>query len=1821
MRFCLLFIGVLSLQLVFAQTLTPAQQGGSKKRTFNPKELNVRSTFDYLKFRPELKGVVPAEMKRCVAVETEKERTAITGGEKKENFENWLQRNQKSTEEIDSLSQAPFIIPVVVHVIYSSPEENISAEQVMSQIEVLNQDYQKRNADNANTQLPFQGVTSNMNIAFRLTQHDPYDKRTDGIDRISMAGAPFSEKFINEVIKPNTIWNPRQYLNIWVCNISKNVLGFSQFPESSDLQGIPEEVGGALTDGLVISYTAFGTTGTAKTPFHKGRTATHELGHWLGLRHVWGDGDCDVDDFCDDTPSTDGPHYGCIKGINGCESLAMTENFMEYTNDSCMIAFTADQRARVWTVLTNSPRRKELSYSKKGKPWNSAAAPSFIADLPYGVPGMQVLFKDITAGDNISKKWSFPGGFPPTSTEDNPVITYNTPGEYPVTLAVTNKLGTTPRTQSGFVKVYEKGIPLPFQMGAEQYDPAILTQTYPTGAKWQKLELTGAYGKSNACYSINNYNNNKKNAPSWFMLPLLDFSYGTQTVLNFDVAYAYFNTDYTDSLGVYISTNNGKSFHAVYWKGGNQLSKGKKTESLYVPEVGDWHTEGIDLREYDGQSQVFIAFVNVSGYGNTMYLDNIRLSSAPLPLSEVNFLADKVEICAGESIQFTDKSTHKPQQWHWSFPGAAQAGDTVLNPIVTYNDPGTYDVSLNVVNRSGESMGTKKGMIVVKPKPAITLQALTEACPETNVKLAASGFAKSWQWEYNGKKIAAQFVSDTLKETTTFTLTAIGENGCVEKRPHTIKALDGGKISVFPFAANICQGDEILCTITGGKSISWSPATGLNTTLGGLVKANPTTSQVYTAKIVTDNGCTITKKIPIVVSPLPKLTVTSSLPQLCEGQTAILTASGATAYVWGTNQKTKEIAVAPTASTAYKLIGINEAGCADSMVFTLPVSPLPKLISTPSKATVCEGESLSLKGAGAAYFQWISQDKKEKFPSSSATISPSFSQHYYLIGKTEKGCVDTLTVPVSVIKSAPLSIHTETYAVCPNERILLTATGATSYEWKTESGRTFSGAQLSDAPTQTTIYTVSGKDAFGCKARPASVQIFALQNETSTADFKIKEKEAKICAGQAVQFWDVSVNAKKYYWEFPNGEPAKSYDRNPKVTYPKGGTHSVYLKVEGCAGASDILKPNIVTVEDVPELIVEADKYQLCKGESTTLHAFAAGISSFSWFPPIGLDASTGTSVKASPEDTLTYTVTGEYPGGCTLTSQITLNVSTQVEAPVITPIVATLCEGDSLHLTAQNGTQHQWAWSEGKNLRERTLHTFLSQSTTVFYTGRDVNGCKVEKQIPIQIKPKPIVSVTPPLHAICKGQHVELQADGAGMYHWYPDVGLDNFTGNKIHASPIKDQTYFVVGTDAYGCADTAYTQILVNATPALTFMALQDTICMGSATQLTAQADVPVVWSPATGLDKTTGNVVIASPLQTTTYTVKTQTASVCNAQKTFTLAVNMPTPLTIKASSTTICKGDSVVLEVSTQHPLRWGEGVAMSQVSKKKIVVRPYETTLFTVSAWDESGCEHKGAITITVKHNETATLSASRSTVCEGAPILLEAAGGKQYTWLPAPDLSLQTASRVQVKPTTNAQYKVVVADDKGCKDTLSYAINARLFVPQVKLSDKEIDLASDKGLVRFEDKTLDAVKWKWDFGDGGTSDAQNPIHLYSAPGTYQVKLEVSSPYCTEKQDYSIHIINSSHLDSLRLNQYFWVAPEVNQKVKVSLLITQSVQFTLSVKNEKGEILQAGRMRFHPDIHRAAEVFEVDFSQYPSGTYSIQLDNGKDFVERKVVHKK
>ncbi len=525
-----------------------------------------------------------------------------------------------------------YTIPVVVHILHEGGDENISDDQVHSQIRILNEDFGRLPGT------PGAGEGVDSKLRFCLARLDPQGRCTDGIVRIRTALSDH-QTFQRPQLGALSFWEPTRYLNIYVVGrIAGGVSGYASFPD-----GPPEE------DGIVVEHNHFGNVGSAEG--RMGRTTTHEVGHWLGLFHTFhngcGDDPCTDGDFVCDTPPASAPHSGCPWLVNSChndepDTRDQVENYMDYTSDVCRNVFTAGQAERmhatikeirsvIWSDANLQASGCDEDYTP---PDDCVVAADFVALHREICIGNSIEFMDRSLNKATRRLWTFEGGDPASSEESNPEVSYAAAGKYSVTLRVWNAEGGDSISRSDYITVQPPGtgaaLPFNAHFEADEFPPAgIEINNLDGGISWERDSLAAVSGR----YSlrINNLVNTNFGSVDEVLLPFLDLSSipaDCTLSLGFHWAYARSDPNFSDELLVLLSTDCGNTFTRLFYGAGNSLATGPTQETPYIPKDEEWRSARIDLQEHRSARYARIKFVNVTDGGNNLYLDDIAIGTS-----------------------------------------------------------------------------------------------------------------------------------------------------------------------------------------------------------------------------------------------------------------------------------------------------------------------------------------------------------------------------------------------------------------------------------------------------------------------------------------------------------------------------------------------------------------------------------------------------------------------------------------------------------------------------------------------------------------------------------------------------------------------------------------------------------------------------------------------------------------------------------------------------------------------------------------------------------------------------------------------------------------------------------------------------------------------------------------------------------------------------------------------------------------------------------------------------------------------------------------
>lgn len=659
-------------------------------------------------------------------------------------LQNYLAANPQLKQ---AKADGPRVIPVVFHVIYDGNLANISKDQILDQLDIMNEDFRRLNADAANTPEAFDSVAADCNIEFRLANLDPEGKCTDGITRTF---SPRTTTASNQNgVKAVKYWNRDKYLNVWVVNtigdlstIGGTVLGYAQFP----LGGLTS------TDGIVIRSDYIGSIGTATG--RKGRTVTHEIGHWLGLRHIWGDEDCGTD-FVFDTPVHKEANFGCFNypKYNTCADGdtirgEMFMNYMDYSDDYCMNMFSKGQKAIMDFTLDGPPNGSILGFRENlwsqdnliatGVTNNPAVPCAPIADMFSNrrmiCQGQTVSFTDNSYNGSVSSRsWTFEGGNGSgTSTAANPTVTYTTPGIYDVSLTVTNAQGTSDKTLDNYIIVSSNtaddnnyGYFESFENEDWFNNKWIVFNDDNEVFKWNRI-IGAASDMFHSAY-INNYGN-FQGAVEELITPSYDLTSVSNPTLSFRYSGATRDTSLNDQLRVYISTNCGQTWSLRTSMNGPELANAGLFSGPYLPpNVNIWTEKKITIpSNVVNNDNVRFKFEFTSGGNgsNNFYIDQINISNLtsvdeisdvvgltvfPNPLSDADIATVKFHL-AKQGMVSVDVIDMLGRKVADVYSGQMNAGSQTLNiNRNTFAADGVYFVRFNVGNQQ-----TVKKLIVAK---------------------------------------------------------------------------------------------------------------------------------------------------------------------------------------------------------------------------------------------------------------------------------------------------------------------------------------------------------------------------------------------------------------------------------------------------------------------------------------------------------------------------------------------------------------------------------------------------------------------------------------------------------------------------------------------------------------------------------------------------------------------------------------------------------------------------------------------------------------------------------------------------------------------------------------------------------------------------------------------------------------------------------------------------------------------------------------------------------------------------------------------------
>lgn len=615
-----------------------------------------------------------------------------------------IQKNTNSTV---------YIIPVVFHILHQGGPENISNDQVLDAMKQMNNDFRKHNGDTIQTVPEFQSIAADCEIEFRLATIDPDGNCTNGIIRHNTPVTNFDGSYPYSGVGPG-LWDPQKYLNIYSCKAL-------DFAGAAAYTYIPGWLGaGSSADAIVSLSTYVGSIGTASAS--AAHVLSHEVGHWLGLSHVWGDtndpGVACGDDGVADTPITKG-WQSCNLSSNRVCNPAIVENvqnFMEYSY--CETMFTEGQKQLMRNViLTGANAGRDQLVSAPNLLATGVTSPQVCAPIAdfktnngytnYCV-GQNVQFKDNTLNAPVTAwNWNFPGATPNTSTDSMPVVTYATPGVYPVSYTATNITASSSITKTNYISIVAN-----VADNQSTFTENFETITVPNAQwkiansndanTWVQNTTVGCSGTNSLM--INNFSNTPADieilyTPSYNLAAINATS--SPLIFTFKMAYQQKNATANERLQVLASVNCGQTWSIKYSKASSFLStvSGTNTNAFVPSGISDWRTESVGISSLLTSQNVLFKFVftsDVAGNANNIYIDDINIVQNSIGVNEyLPELKNDITVVPNPSNgQNTMVAFSVPQPSDVKFEVVDVLGKTIEESMFKSMQPGEQQVQL-----------------------------------------------------------------------------------------------------------------------------------------------------------------------------------------------------------------------------------------------------------------------------------------------------------------------------------------------------------------------------------------------------------------------------------------------------------------------------------------------------------------------------------------------------------------------------------------------------------------------------------------------------------------------------------------------------------------------------------------------------------------------------------------------------------------------------------------------------------------------------------------------------------------------------------------------------------------------------------------------------------------------------------------------------------------------------------------------------------------------------------------------------------------------
>ncbi|MCB9275577.1 MAG: PKD domain-containing protein [Lewinellaceae bacterium] len=1362
------------------------------------------------------------------------------------------------------------------------------------------------------------------------------------------------------------------------------------------------------------------------------------------------------------------------------------------------------------------------------------------APVEHACAGGFVPFTDASENDPVSWSWSFPGGIPSTSSLQNPVVFYPTPGTYTVTLEVTNAGGSDFTVLNTDIQVDNNGTKYlyyeTFENGLNNWQVV-----NPDNSKgWELKEVGGTQFGSQAAY-MDNYFYNSPGAVDALVSPAMDFSGQTGIVLQVDYAYRRFNPQRSDQLKVLVSTDGGATFpnqvFAGQENGGGNFATAPDLTTPFTPSLAtDWCYAGsfgadcltINLSAFAGQPNVKIRIENVNQHGNGMYIDNVRVSADCIPLAPPapDFIADVTSGCFPLEVNFQDYTIGQVDSWSWQFPGGLPSSSSDPFPTVTYNVPGTYNVTLSVSNGAGTETITRNAYITVQGLPEPDFIYNVDGLTGYFDDISTDATEVLWQFG-DGSSSTELSTSHTYASAGEYTVTLTATNDCGQASvSETIMAEQPIQAAFSADTQTGCPGMAVAYSDeTIGNPVSWHWFFEGGTPASSALP-NPTVTYnqpgAYQVTLAVDNGAgsvdTIVQNGFIVVGDVPGAAFNTTYTAGATSAAFTNTTTNGNSYAWDFGDSGSSTAANPTHAFpgdgvySVMLIATNACG-SDTAFHPLTVVTLPSAGFTATTTTGCAPLTVQFtntSSANAVSYFWAFEGgvpDTSTLASPVATFPEPGSYTITLITGNAAG-YDTTTQMVAVTGPPQAGFTVASTLGETDIQTANTSVGASSYLWDFGDDNVAVGPAPAHTYTADGLYTIIMVATNACGSDTASQEITIIT--APTASFEISGNSG--CAPFTVQPSDLSSsNATAWLWSAPGASPESSTDQNPVFVFNAPGSYTIELEVSNAAGSSSYALP--VTVGGPPQAGFTVAS-TLGETDIQTANT-SVGASSYLW--DFGDD-----NVAVGPAPAHTYTADGLYTIIMVATNACGSDTASQEITIITAPTASFEISGNSgcapftvqpSDLSSSNATA--WLWSAPGASPESSTDqnpVFVFNAPGSYTIELEVSNAAGSSSyaLPVTVGGPPQAGFTV---ASTLGETDIQTANtsvGASSYLW--DFGDDN-----VAVGPAPAHTYtadglytiVMVATNACG-SDTASQEITIITAPTASFEISGNSGCAPFTVQpsdLSSSNATAWLWSaPGASPESSTDQNPVFVFNAPGSYTIELEVSNAAGSSS-YALPVTVGGPP--QAEFNFAVNGISVQFSNSTQNSntafWSFGDGETSALLSPEHAYSAPGDY-LVSLTAGNECG---ETTVTDTVTISLSAPVAAFTSTNTEGcAPLTVtftnQSANGESYQW----QFPGGTPS------TSTEENPVVIYETPGIYSVSLVATNPAGSGALTKMDLVKIDGPPEGGFTyeltevtaSFTNTSSNADTYLWLFGDGESSTEESPVHSFPGAGDFAVQL-------------------------------------------------------------------------------------------------------------------